>query len=338
MTIQHKFSSCLFLTIVTFVGLGRPAHAQQQPPAPGPQLPGNQAQPVIRPDYVLGPNDQILIRAPQAEEINERPFRVDTEGFVTLPIVGRVRASGLTVQAFEAELVARLREFIRTPQVSISLVQFRSEPVFVVGAFRSPGIYPLQGRRTLVEMLTSVGGLQPNASRRIKVTRRADYGTIDLPNAVVNAEKKISTVEISLESLTQNVNPDEDIVLQSYDIISAERAERVYVSGNVTKVGAIELAERDSISVAQAVTEAGGFSPNAIRDKVRVLRPILGTSRRAEIVIDLKRVFEGKDIDFPLLPNDVLYVPRSATGGLVGPVGTALLTSLPYILVTALLR
>ena len=344
MIIRYKISVSVLFTALAILDLSQPRQAAGQNPQLQPganaQLPGNasQAQPVIRPDYVLGPNDQILIRAPQAEEINERPFRVDTEGFVTLPIVGRIRASGLTVQAFEVELVNRLREFIRMPQVSISLVQFRSEPVFVVGAFRAPGIYPLQGRRTLVEMLTSVGGLQPNASRRIKITRRANYGTIDLPNAVVNTEKKISTVEISLESLTQNVNPDEDIVLQSYDIISAERAERVYVSGNVIKVGAIELAERDSISVAQALTEAGGFSPYATRDKVRVLRPILGTSRRAEIVIDLKRVFEGKDIDFPLLPNDVLFIPRSSTSSVLGPVGTAMLTTLPYVLFTAILR
>jgi polysaccharide export outer membrane protein len=242
------------------------------------------------------------------------------------------------VQALEAEIVKRLREFILAPQVSISLVQFRSEPVFLVGAFRAPGIYPLQGRRTLIEMLSSVGGLQPNASRRIRVTRRADYGPIDLPNAVVNPEKKISTVEISLESLTQNVNPEEDLVLQSYDIVSAERAERVYVSGNVTKVGAIELSERDSISVAQAITEAGGFTSFAVRDKVRVLRPILGTSRRAEIIIDLNRVFEGKDVDFPLLPNDVLFVPKSSFKGVTGPVGVAMLGTLPYLIITALLR
>src|SRR5665647_2524146 len=127
MTSRHNFTVSVFVTLITFVGLEqpRPAAGQNPPPAPGgnAQLPGSssQAQPVIRPDYVLGPNDQILIRAPQAEEINERPFRVDTEGFITLPIVGRIRASGLTVQAFEVELVNRLREFIRTPQVSISL-------------------------------------------------------------------------------------------------------------------------------------------------------------------------------------------------------------------------
>jgi polysaccharide export outer membrane protein len=326
--------------VYAFLVAGTVAALGQQPPAG--QLPAN-APPAptpasIRPDYVLGPNDQILIRAPQADEINERPFRVDADGFLTLPVVGRVRAAGSTIQALEADLVARLREFIREPQVIISVVQFRNEPVFIVGAFRSPGLYPLSGRRTLVEMLTSVGGLLPNASRRIRVTRRAEYGPIPLTNAVQNPDNKTSTVEISMESLTQNVNPDEDIVLQAYDVISADRSERIYVSGEVAKTSAIELEERGSISVAQALTEAGGFTPNASRDHVRVLRPILGTTKRAEIDINLKRVFEGKDIDFPLLPNDVLFVPRDSKHTILTSMGTSFLGSIPVLIVTALLR
>jgi polysaccharide biosynthesis/export protein len=315
------------------------AVAQQAAPAQNPAN-GLQAQPVqsIRPDYILGPNDQFIIRAPQADEINERPFRVDSDGFINLPLVGRVKAAGLTVQALEADLVTRLREFIRQPQVMISMVQFRSEPVFFLGAFKFPGIYPLGGRRTLVEMLSSVGGLLPTASRRIRITRKAEYGPIPLPSAVQSPDGKTSTVEISIESLTQNVNPDEDIVLKSYDIVNAERAERVYVNGEVAKVSAIELAERDSISITQALTEAGGFTQFAIRDHVRVLRPVMGTTRRAEIVIDMKRVYEGKDVDFPLLPNDVLYVPRSSTRAVLAPAGTTFLASIPLVIITALIH
>ena len=264
----------------------------QRPPVLAPPLPGstNPAQPPrelppdsIRPNYVLGPNDQILIRAPQAEEINDKPFRVDSEGSINLPMVGRVRAGGMTVQELESELVKRLREFIREPQVIITVIQFRSEPVFFVGAFRAPGIYPLQGRRTLVEMLSSIGGLQPNASRHIKVTRRAEYGPISLPNAIEDSEKKISTVEISIGSLRENVNPAEDILLAPYDVISVERAELVYVNGEVNKVGGIELGERDSVSIVQALVMSGGFTRDSNRAKVRILRPILGTTRRAEI-------------------------------------------------------
>lgn len=321
----------VLLAMIACVGKSQALPNAQQPAN------ANAAQPPltsVRPDYVLGANDQILIRVPQAEEINERPFRIDGEGFITLPTVGRIHAAGLTVQALEALLVSRLREYIREPQVNISLSQFRSEPVFFLGLFLKPGVYPLQGGRTLVEMLSVVGGLQANASRRIRITRRADAGTIPLPNAIVDPEKKVSTAEISLDSLTQNINPEEDIILQPYDRVTVERAERIYVSGEVSKVGAIELSERSSISVAQALTEAGGFTKDATRDKVRILRPIVGTSRRAEIDIDVKQVFEGKAIDFPLQPNDVLFVPRASMRAFFGPIGTAMLTSLPYFGIT----
>jgi polysaccharide biosynthesis/export protein len=236
----------------------------------------------------------------------------------------------------EAELVKRLREYIVEPQVIINVVQFRSEPVFFVGAFQHPGIYPLQGRRTLVEMLSSIGGLQPNASRRITITRRAESGSIPLPTAVADPEKKISTVEISMASLRNNVNPAEDIGLAAFDVISVERAELVYVNGEVGKVGGIELGERDSVSVAQALTMAGGFTRDANRGKVRILRPILNTNRRAEIEVDLKSVFEGKANDFPLLPNDVLYVPRSYKRLVWVGLGQVAIPIIPYIVVLGL--
>ncbi len=342
----RKAGVCWFLTtgsVVLFGQLPQQAGAQASPQtfvATQQPVGANQAAitPTIRPDYVLGPNDQILVRVPQEEQINERPFRIDPDGFVSLPVAGRVKAEGLTVQAMEAELAQRLRQYILNPLVSITVVQYRSDPVFFVGAFRVPGIYPLQGRRTLVEMLAAVGGTLPNASRRIKVTRRADHGPIPLPQAIQDTEKKTSTVEISMRSLTENINPEEDIVLQAYDIVSVERAEKVYVSGEVLRTSAIELGERESISVVQAMTEAGGFGPNAVRDRVMVLRPVLGTNRRAVLPVDVSKIFAGKEVDFPLLPNDVLLVQRSSTRAFLVPVSTQLVSSLPYLIITALLR
>ena len=108
-------------------------------------------------------------------------------------------------------------------------------------------------------------------------------------------------------------NPAEDIVLQPYDVISVGRAELVYMSGDVGKTGGIELGERDSITILQALIQAGGVTRDAKKDKVRILRPVLGTNRRFEIDVDVARVFEGKDLDVPLLPNDVVYVPHSYT-------------------------
>lgn len=310
-----------------------PAETGQNPnqPQAARELPPD----TIRPNYVLGPNDQILVRAPQVEEINEKPFRIDADGNINLPLVGRIHAGGMTQQELEAELIRRLKEYVREPTVIITIVQFRSEPVFFVGYFTHPGIYPLQGKRTLLEMLAALGGILPNASRHITVTRRAEYGAIPLPNAIVDQEKKISTVEISLGSLRENVNPAEDIILQPYDVISVQRAELVYINGEVLKVGGIELQERESISFLQALTQAGGFTRDAKRDRVRVLRPILNTNRRAEIDLNANRIFEGKDLDFPLLPNDVLYVPRSYKMTAWRLAGQIILPTLPYLIFIA---
>jgi polysaccharide export outer membrane protein len=276
-----------------------------------------------------------MIRVPQAEEINDKPFRIDSEGNINLPIIGRLRAGGLTQQELEAEIVKRLREFIREPQVIINITQFRSEPVFLVGAFRSPGIYPLQGRRTLVELLTSAGGLQPNASRHIKITRRAEYGRIPLPNAIEEPEKKSSSIEISLGSLRENVNPAEDILLEPYDVISVERVELLYITGDVARIGAIEFGERDSVSMLQALTQSGGFNSSANRSKVRVLRPIVGTTRRAEIELNVNSIFEGKANDFPLLPNDVLYVTHSNKRAVFATIQQIMFPLIPYFIILA---
>jgi polysaccharide export outer membrane protein len=310
----------------------------QAPQGAGQNTPPNPAQSInsVRPDYELAPSDQILIGVPESEEINQRPFRIDAEGFINIGAlgIGRIRAAGLTVRALEAELTTRLREYIRDPHVNITVTQFRNEPVIFSGAFRTPGFYALQGGRTLVEMLAVVGGMQPNASRRIKITRRSEYGPIPLPNAVEDPARKVSSVEISLDSLTTNVNPAEDIILMAYDIVSAELAQPVYVNGEVTKPSAIALGDQPSISVMQALTQAGGLTQAANRGKIRILRPILGTSRLAVIEVDLNRVTTGKDNDVPLLPNDVLYVPRDSARAFLVPVGSAMLTTLPYLIVT----
>jgi polysaccharide biosynthesis/export protein len=336
MTIGMKRTSCCAVACglqVLFVSAG--LFAQQQPAQPVQQPNPREGSDQIRPNYTLGPNDQILVRAPDVEEINEKPFRIDSEGQINLPLLGRVRVSGMTVRELEEALVERLKQFVRQPQVIITVTQFRAEPVFFVGAFRAPGIYPLQGRRTLVEMLASIGGLQPNASRRIKVTRRSESGPIPLPNAFTDTEKKLSTVEISMGSLRENVNPAEDILLQPYDVISVERAEMIYINGEVGRVGGIELGERDSISLVQALTMAGGFTRDSNRGKVRIMRPVTNTARRAEIEIDANRVFEGKENDFPLMPNDLLYVPRSRKRAIWTGVGMVLVPAIPYIIFTA---
>lgn len=292
----------------------------------------------IRPDYQLGPNDQILVRS-SAEELNDRPFRVDNDGFITFPLVNRVQVSGLTVQALEEQLRMLLQQFFVQPQVGITITGFRSEPVSFFGAFLRPSVYALQGGRTLLEMLSVAGGFQPNASRRLRITRRAENGPIPLPSAIVDPVNGTSTVEINLDNLLREINPAEDIILQAYDRVTVDQAQPVYVSGEVVRPTAVELGGKESISVMQALAMVGGFNINATRDKVSVLRPVEGTSRLAQIDIDVARIVAGEDNDFPLFPTDILYIPtRPAWKAIPQQMAQGLITSLPYILISAILN
>jgi polysaccharide export outer membrane protein len=317
----------IFLGSIAFaqaVGPQQPGAALPQEPAtPAPQQLGAQERDAtvpkevrgqteqLRPNYVLRPGDQILIRAFEVEEVSERPFKIDGDGFIDLPILGRIMAGGLSVEMLEASLIEALKKYVRVPQVTVTVVQFSSDPIFLVGAFKAPGIYSLGAQRNLVEMVSGVGGLLPTASRRIKVTRRKEYGAIPLPTAIATPDGG-SAVEINMASLQNNVNPAEDIVLQPYDVISVQRAEMVYMAGEVSRVGGLDLQERDSISVLQALTLSGGLAKDADRRTAWILRPVMDTSRRAVITLNLDRVMKAQDHDIPLLPDDIFYVPKSS--------------------------
>ncbi len=324
---------CALLVSVNF------AWAQQPPAAGAPQQgPIQQIPQTVRPDYILGPNDQILIRS-NAEEISDRPYRVDQDGYINLPLVNRVPVSGLTVSALERDLVARLRMFLVSPEVSITVTGFRNEPVSFFGAFVRPGIYPLTGGRSLVEMLSVAGGLQANASRHLRITRRPENGPIPLPSAVVDPVTKVSSVEIDIANLTQELNPVEDIELKANDRITVEQAQPIYIAGEVTRSAPIDLGSRDYLTVMQALSQSGGFTAAAKRKKVRVLRPVSGTGRLAPIEIDIQRIMHGEDNDFPLYANDILYIDRMPAFLTALPTAlTGLFTSLPYAVITLALR
>ena len=263
----------------------------------------------LRPNYVLGVGDQILVHALEMEEIGDRAMLIDGDGNINVPRLGIVKASGLSVAQLEAALVNLMRKYVREPQVTLIVTQYHSEPVFFEGSFQHPGLLALQGRRTLIEMITAVGGLTPNASRYITITRRKEIGTLPLPNAVTSADGQTMSVKISMASLRNDINPAENILLEPYDIVRAERAEPIYVDGAIVRIGGIDLVERDSMTLTELITLAGGLKPEADATRIRLLRPVMDTTKRSEISLNAERILKGKDADFPILPNDFLYVP-----------------------------
>lgn len=271
------------------------------------RLPGQAA------EYVLGPDDQIKVWVLGVEELSDKTVRVDTSGHIDLPLLGRIPAGGLTVQQLKANLVERLAAELRDPRVSIDVVEFGSQPVSVIGAVATPGVHQLRGRKTLVEVLSLAGGPRPEAGYRVKITRAIQWGVIPLSGAKPDATGKFSTAEVKLKELLEAKSPAENILVRPHDVISVPAAEMIYVIGAVRRAGGFPLHDRETVSALQALSFAEGLAGPSAPQNSRILRQGPKPAERVEIAVNLKRVLEGKVADVALRPNDILFVPSSAS-------------------------
>lgn len=274
------------------------------------------AQTAARPDsgYVLGPDDQIVIRAIDVPEISDKPILIGTNGNITLPLIGRVKAGGLTVEQLETELNTRLREYVRDPQVAVTVAESRSHPVSVFGAVAKPGVVQLQGRKTLYEVLSIAGGPSDTAGSSLTVTRRRENGDIPLPNATVDPTGQFSVAELNVQEILAGKNPAANIEIKPNDVISVSEASSsmIYVVGDVKRAGAFALGGRQ-LSVLNALSLAGGLERTAKPAKARIVRNVPGEPRQQEIAVNIKEILAGKAEDIGMRPQDVLVVPSSGT-------------------------
>lgn len=261
--------------------------------------------------YRLGPGDEIKVEQQNADELDGKTARIDDLGYVNMPLTGRVHLAGLTLQEAEKALAVPLGNYLLHPDPVISITEYRSQPVSVLGAVNTPGVIQLQGRKTLLEMLSLAGGVRPDAGTEIEVTRRLSYGDLPLKNATKDATGQFTTGKIDLVSLLKGTSPESNIVLMPQDVISVPRAELIYVTGSVKKPGGFPLSTNGSISVLQAISLAEGVEPDASAKNARIVRSVDGDNDRQEIPVDVAGILSGKKPDFDLQPKDILFVPDS---------------------------
>jgi polysaccharide export outer membrane protein len=110
-------------------------------------------------EYRVGAQDLIEISVFQVADLN-RTVRVNSNGQISLPLIGVVQAGGKTVQELEAELATKLSTtYLQNPQVSVFVKEFTSQRVTVEGAVKSPGIYPITGKTSLLQAIVMGGGV-----------------------------------------------------------------------------------------------------------------------------------------------------------------------------------
>ncbi|MBI2685990.1 MAG: polysaccharide biosynthesis/export family protein [Acidobacteria bacterium] len=267
--------------------------------------------------YILGADDQIAIHVLDLEEFSEgqsgkdRMYRIDLRGMVNLPLVGRLHAAGQTVEQVEATLAERLKEYLKTPSVTVTVAEYKSQPISVIGQVQTPGVHQLQGRKSLLEVISVVGGLKPEAGHQIKITRKVEYGSIPLPSAKPDSTGQFSVAEVSVKRILNAESPEENIQIQPFDVISVPKAELVYVVGNVKRSGGIVLGDREKVTALQALSMAEGLDRDASSNTAKILRKPANGGERQEILVALGDILKGKKSDVPMEPDDILFVPSS---------------------------
>jgi protein involved in polysaccharide export with SLBB domain len=209
----------------------------------------------------LGPDDQVKIWALGIGEIPATPQRIDPAGYVDLPVLGRIRAAGLSLNQFKEALLASLAKEVLKPQVSVEIAEFGSQPVTVMGAVTTPGVHQLRGRKTLAEVLSIAGGPRNDAGAVIKITRLASWGSIPLPGATLDSTGQYNVAEIGVKDFLSAKDPAQNILIRPNDVLAVPVAEMVYVIGAVRKPGGFGLTERGGISALHALSMAEGLGP-----------------------------------------------------------------------------
>ena len=115
-------------------------------------------------DYRLAPMDIVDVAVYEAPNLS-RTAQVSAAGYISLPLLQEVKASGRTTDDLQKDIAARLRkDFMQSPQVFVSVKEYNSQRVTVDGAVKSPGVFPLKGETTLVQIIASAGGLNEMGS------------------------------------------------------------------------------------------------------------------------------------------------------------------------------
>jgi polysaccharide export outer membrane protein len=226
--------------------------------------------------YVVGPQDRLRITVWNQDDVSGE-YTVEGDGTFTFPLIGRLRAGGLTLEQLEAELTRRLADGLyRNPQVTASMVEYRSQHVFLVGELRRPGTYPLTGTMSLIEALAVAGSTAERAADYALIIRSSRTGGPVLPGQDAAAD----VTRVDLQKL-QIGNGSEDVVLRHGDTVFVPRAATTFVFGQVRNPGAYPIAE--GMTVLQALSLAGGVTEYGATNRITVVRVTDGVRREVKV-------------------------------------------------------
>jgi polysaccharide biosynthesis/export protein len=269
----------------------------------------------------IGPGDQIHVTVVDSPELDQHP-RVTDAGEVPLIGVGAVKIAGLTpaeaATAVHDKLIAA--HYLNHPEVTVTVAQYATQTVSVLGQVRASGAYPIGTARPVVDVLALAGGLNEVADRNIVIERRGDP---DHPLHYNLANDGVLALQTS-------------VLVYPGDTVIVPKAGIVYVLGDVNRPGGFVMDNNSTeLTLLQALARAGGVSRTAKQGHAKLLRK--DATGYHETQLSLGEIQKGKQQDIALAPGDVLYVPFSyakniavsGSSGIISSVSSAAVYSMP---------
>lgn len=238
-------------------------------------------------EYTIGEGDILDIKVYENDDLSST-VRVSSNSTIRVPLLGEITIKDLTVSQIASKIEKLYADgYLVNPQVDVFIKEHRSKKAIILGQVKNPGQYELRGRVTILEFISTAGGLTTDAG-----------GTATIKRLTASGENKDQIV-LDLEKLIKKGDVSLNILVQDNDSIYISKAKTYYVSGEVTKPN--QYVYEQDLTVIKAITMAGGFSKIAAKSKVQIIRMVKGD----------KKILENVNMDEPILPDDVIVVPES---------------------------
>lgn len=251
-------------------------------------------------DYMIGAEDLLEIDVFQAEEL-KRTVRVSSQGYIGMPLIGQIKAKGLTPLEIEKEIARRLEKYLEEPLVTVYVKEYKAQKIGVIGAVTTPQVYAVSGQRYLLDMLSTAGGLTKEAGAICYILRPAGAGESQ-------GTSKTETIVIDLTELLEKGNIALNVPVFGGDVINVPEGGVFFVDGAVNKPGSFPIQEKTTLM--QALAMAGGVRFEAEKSNITVFRDNGGGTREV-VSADYDAIRESADKDLHIKENDIIIVPKS---------------------------
>jgi len=253
----------------------------------------------MKPTFVLGKGDVLAFSVYGEPDLTIKAVPVRPDGKVALPLIGDVQVEGRTVDQVREDVTRRLREYIRTPKVTIMVKEFNSLSYTMAGEVTKPGVYPLKGDVTLTQAFAQAGGLKKGSFRSTTVE------LADLTHAFLARNGQILPVDFERLLRQGDIRFDIKLAPGDYIYVPSGLSKQIYLLGEVVKPNL--YAYKAGFTVSTALTKGEGFTKDADLSRIHVIRGSLDNPQL--FILDMNKVLKGEQTDMRLKPNDIVYVP-----------------------------